>query len=290
MESTLHVRTLSHDDLARCVELSSEAGWNQNEGDWRFLIERGYGYGIEMPGKGLVATTGAWSMGGVLAWINMVLVTPSWRGRGLAGALLSRCLADTKSRGQIALLDATDLGAQVYEKLGFAGTRRLVRLKRSGDHLKVPRAEVCDMGWEVRLLTDRDLDAVHRLDSEVLGASRRPLLAALLQRCPQASWVLLDASKKVRGFLMSRGGRSARQLGPLVVDEVRHARVLVTRALGQVSGPVFIDVPEDHLVWMGELAKWGFNPQRRFRRMGQDGVEMATDWSRYLAMAGPDFA
>lgn len=276
-------------DLARCVELSTEAGWNQNEGDWRFLLNHGHSYGVELEGQGLVATTGAWPMGDQFAWINMVLVTERCRGQGLAKAMLSRCIMDTEARGQIALLDATDQGRQVYLKMGFGGERRFVRLKRGGEERKSPRLEPLEKGWSVRLMAKADLGEVPGMDQKVLGASRGALLADLLERCPQLAWVLIDAAGVLRGFLMGRSGCSARQLGPLVAEGVRHARLLVTRVLDQVKGPIYMDVPEEHLAWMGELNQWGFRPERRFTRMGQGGVELETDWNCYYAAAGPDF-
>lgn len=284
------MRTLRPDDLARCVELSSEAGWNQNEGDWRFLLNHGHGYGVEMKGRGLVATTGAWPMGDRFSWINMVLVTEKFRGMGLAKAMLSRCLMDTKARGQVALLDATEQGRQVYLKMGFGGERRLVRLKREGAEWKSPRVEALEKGWAVRLMEKADLPAVGGMDRAVLGACRASLLADLQGRNPKSAWVLLDAKGGVRGFLMGRTGRGARQLGPLVTEGVGHARLLMTRVLGQVKGPLYVDVPESHLAWLGELSQWGFGAERRFTRMGQVGAELETDWGCYYAAAGPDFA
>ena len=289
-EETHHLRTLGPDDLARCVELSSEAGWNQNEGDWRFLLNHGHSYGVELEGKGLVATTGAWPMGDKFAWINMVLVTEQCRGLGLATAMMSRCLMDTKARGQVALLDATEQGRQVYLKMGFGGERRLVRLKRVGEEWKLPRVEPLGRGWSVRQMKKQDLKAVQAMDLAVLRASRASLLADLHERCPKSAWVLLDAVGALRGFLMGRTGRGARQLGPLVADGVGPARLLMTRVLGQMRGPLYMDVPEVHLAWMGELSQWGFRPERRFTRMGQAGAELATNWDSYYAAAGPDFA
>jgi len=285
-----NVRTLGLGDLARCVELSKEAGWNQNEGDWRILIEHGHGYGIALPGKGLVATTGAWPMGENFAWINMVLVTEECRRQGLAGQMLNQCLMDTQSRGQIPLLDATDQGAKVYEKMGFAGEQRFIRLKREREVARNQRLESLEPGWSVRHMEESDLPEVRQLDQQVLGADRSALVRAFWKRCAMSAWVLRDKNRILRGFLLGRGGRTARQLGPMVVERVGQARTLMARALEEVKGPVYIDVPEIHLSWMGELTQEGFLPERRFRRMGLNGTELSTDWNRYYAIAGPDFA
>jgi GNAT superfamily N-acetyltransferase len=283
------LRLLRFQDLARCVELSAEVGWNQNEGDWRFLLQHGVGYGIERGQLGLVATTMAWPMGEAFSWINMVIVKQECRGQGLARTLLSRCLADTAARGQVALLDATDAGSDVYGALDFAGSERVVRLWRSGDSFDFVRNEPLPPGWSVDLADDADLIALRALDQKVVGADRGTLIEAWFVRDPQAAQVLRDQTGKIRGFLLGRGGRTARQLGPLVVESARHARMLVTRALRQLSGPVLIDVPEVHLAWLGELHQWGFEPQRRFKRMGLHGASLPTKWSGYFATAGPEF-
>ena len=141
------MRPLRLSDLVRCVELSAEVGWNQNEGDWRFLIQHGFSYGIERSEEGLVATTVAWPLGGRLVWINMVIVRRECRGQGLATRLLNECWADTAARGQVACLDATDAGARVYGRMGFAGSARIVRLCRNGDLLQGVRTEPLPVGW-----------------------------------------------------------------------------------------------------------------------------------------------
>ncbi len=66
--------------------------------------------------------------------------------------------------------------------------------------------------------------------------------------------------------------------------------MLMSRALRQQSGPLLIDVPEVHLSWLGVLHQLGFEPQRRFLLMGQQEARLPTDWSRYFATAGPEFA
>lgn len=55
------------------------------------------------------------------ACVTAVATLPEHRGRGLAGALISRLLADAAGRGvRTASLQASKAGAPVYERLGFA--------------------------------------------------------------------------------------------------------------------------------------------------------------------------
>ncbi len=201
------LRPLRLGDLARCVELSTEVGWNQNEGDWRFLIQHGFSYGIERSEKGLVATTVAWPLGGRLVWVNMVIVRGECRGQGLATKLLNKCWQDTQARGQVALLDATDAGARVYGRMGFSGSERIVRLIRNCDVLQEVRAEPLPVGWAVDLATGADLSALKKLDQQVVGVERGALIETWINRDPTAAQVLRDRAGKVRGFLLGRGGR-----------------------------------------------------------------------------------
>ena len=54
------IRALQPTDLNRCLELSAEANWNQNEADWRFLLGNCRGYGFENEEGILLGTTMVW--------------------------------------------------------------------------------------------------------------------------------------------------------------------------------------------------------------------------------------
>ncbi len=56
-----------------------------------------------------------------LAWIGMVLAHPEFHGRGFASRLVQHALSPARLRGISRLrLDATESGAAIYSKLGFA--------------------------------------------------------------------------------------------------------------------------------------------------------------------------
>ena len=59
----------------------------------------------------------------------MVLVTASWRRRGLATRLVDACLDAATKQGLTSWLDATPAGAAVYGPLGFTPTLQLRRLR-----------------------------------------------------------------------------------------------------------------------------------------------------------------
>ncbi len=283
------IRALQSSDLTRCLELSTEANWNQNEADWRFLLANCRGYGFETPVGVLAGTTMAWEWGEAYSWINMVLVMKAARGQGFARQLMEQCLADVSAADRGALLDATDMGQRVYSKLGFAGEDKIMRLFSAERESRVAIPEV-PAGLILSMLTTDDLPAAIRLDEAVLGVNRRVLLTEFQKRLPQAAWKLADEAGEMVGFVMGRDGRVASQIGPIVARASAEAECLVGQALADTAGPVMIDVPTAAIEWNEALHAMGFEEQRGFLRMGRDGVSLPTDWSRIYAISGPDFA
>lgn len=278
------IRPLNSGDQAGGLRLSTAAGWNQNPADWQLLAKTCLGRGLEVPGAGLVGTAMAWPLAGRYSWINMVLVLPEFRGRGIARSLMEALLDDLSQQGRIAFLDATEMGESLYRKLGFRNGPRLLRLRCAAPTRPVP-ADATGL----RVMTPADLDAVGVLDEAVFGLDRRELLENFLSRCPRLAWVH-ESAGAITGFVTARDGRNATQLGPVVAADCAVAGRLLRRALAEVAGPVILDVPAGDDVWLKEVNALGFEVQRGFMRMTRHGEELATDWSRYFAISGPDFA
>ena len=78
-------------DAQAGLVLSTEAGWNQNEADWRFFLSQGVVFGMR-DGARLVATAALLPYSAGNAWISMVLVTADFRRRGIATKLVDACL------------------------------------------------------------------------------------------------------------------------------------------------------------------------------------------------------
>ena len=90
------------------------------------------------------------------------------------------------------------------------------------------------------------------------------------------------------GYVLTRDGQLASQVGPLAADDDRIARALLARALAAAGGPVFLDLPERDTVMTDAAADAGFAPVRRFVRMAR-GVADPADRNRYRAVVGPEF-
>src|SRR5262249_49146879 len=111
------------------LSLSTEARWNQNEADWLIFLTKGTVFGARTDSGRLIATAALLPYREGDAWSSMVLVTESWRRRGLAKRLVDTCLDTAAKLGLTPWLDATPAGATVYGPLGFSPTIELRRLR-----------------------------------------------------------------------------------------------------------------------------------------------------------------
>jgi len=127
--------------------------------------------GIRDPSKQLIATAALLPYSERNAWISMVLVTESWRRRGLATRLVDACLEKANKLGIITWLDATPAGATVYGPLGFTPTIELRRLRLANAS-----------GSKRATLPAGKLDAFVASDISTIGFDRRELLQELSGR------------------------------------------------------------------------------------------------------------
>src|SRR5688572_1129553 len=128
----MQIDLLTSSDLAAALRLSTLAGWNQIEQDWRRLIELypDSCFAGRVDGQ-LVATTTLATYGLQTGWVGMVLVDPDHRHRGHATAMMHRVLEHAERRNITTLgLDASDEGRPLYLKLGFRDVAPIHRLRR----------------------------------------------------------------------------------------------------------------------------------------------------------------
>jgi GNAT superfamily N-acetyltransferase len=272
-DQTLTEHTLGPSDASDALALSDAAGWNQCAEDWAVFIGHGQVRGRRSADGALVATGAALPYGQRQGWISMVLVAPAFRHRGLASELLNEGVDWLHQAGLTPVLDATPAGAQVYRRLGF-----------------VPGFEF--QRWEgVATATERappgcaDLQRIATLDAAASGVGRRFLLQDFLSRPATQAWMSPDGS----GFVLSRAGRRAMQLGPLVAADERAALALLTGALDALGGPVFLDLPLRWAALSAALQQRGFRPQRPFVRMALGDAPALTGSERLFVVAGPEF-
>ncbi len=260
---------LGPEQLGGCAALSAAAGWNQNEADWRLMLELGEGWGLQLRDGTLAASTLVIPYG-AFAWVSMVLVLPGHRRKGYASRLL-RTAIDALARANLApVLDATPAGRAVYRQEGFRDAWAFKRYvlnaaKKAGKGEARPLREA-DWGWMLEL------------DRVAFGGNREPLLRSLARRLPAAALVI-----EGKGFVLGRDGREARQLGPLVARGPDAARSLLEAALARLPGPIYADIV-DH----AGLAEPGLAAQRPYMRMVRGAAPAPGEKDKVFLVAGPE--
>jgi predicted GNAT family acetyltransferase len=220
----------------------------------------------------LIATAALLPYSAGNAWISMVLVTESWRRRGIATRLVDSCLNTAKQMGLTSWLDATPAGATVYGPLGFAPTLELrrLRLENSGSPAAAQSPEACDPA------------AFVARDAHAMGFARDALLAEFAGRSGSRT------VKKGTAMALVRDGRTARHIGPLFADSPDEALALVQAIVRSERGPLLLDAVHSQSKFLEGLTGSGWNIERPFQRMRfGSAVTQATEPP--FAVAGPEF-
>jgi GNAT superfamily N-acetyltransferase len=272
MDDTEHlaVNQLDARDAAGGFKLSAEAHWNQTEDDWRFFLTKGIVFGSRDRKGNLVASAALLPYTERDAWISMVLVTESFRRRGLATQLVDTCLDAARKLGLTTWLDATPAGAQVYGPLGFTPTIQLRRLrlaKTTGSGTAPPGGKLGDF------LT---------CDINAMGFGRRALLQELSER--SASRLLSIGN----AMALVRDGRTARHVGPVFATSPAEALAMVRAIAASESGPLLIDAVATQDAFLNGLTGDGWTHERSFQRM-RFGRAMSEAAELPFAVAGPEF-
>jgi GNAT superfamily N-acetyltransferase len=253
------------------LALSTEARWNQNEADWSYFLSRGSVFGVHDRDR-LIATAALLPYTTSDAWISMVLVTESWRRRGLATRLMDECLKTASRLGLTCWLDATPAGAAVYGPLGFAPTIELRRLR-----LAAPARANAGPSLPAGKLGD-----FITCDISAIGFDRRGLLQELEGRTGSRLASNGDA------MALIRDGRTARHIGPVFADRPTHALAMVRDIAASESGPLLIDAVAAQDSFLSGLVDAGWTIERPFQRM-RLGASAAEPDELPFAVAGPEY-
>jgi GNAT superfamily N-acetyltransferase len=267
----LAIVQLNARDAAGGLLLSTEAHWNQNEADWRFFLTKGNVFGFRDRSERLIATAALLPYSERDAWISMVLVTESWRRRGLATRLVDACLGRAHKLGITTWLDATPAGATVYGPLGFSPTIELRRLRLANASAS-----------KHTTLSAGKLDAFIASDTGTIGFDRRDLLRELSGR---ANSKLVSNG---RAMALVRDGRTARHIGPLFADDAAHALQMVHDITAGETGPLLIDAVAAQTEFLKGLTANGWTIERPFQRM-RFGRSVNQPPALPFAVAGPEF-
>lgn len=281
LTESLNIVALGNSHLQGALSLSAEANWNQTCDDWKMMMAVGNAFGMIAPDGRLVASALTLPYGDTFGWISMVLVTASWRNRGLATRLLGRAIDTLEQDRLIPVLDATPAGEHIYRPLGFVPHFSFQRWKidvipeRRADAPAKPRS---------RPLGKSGMAALRAYDRGVFGGNRGVILDALSARGDGHA----RTADRNGGYLLCRGGRVARQIGPICAENPMIAIDMLDQALTGMTGPVFIDTCDHQRKFVEHLKILGFKRQRPFLRMAKGRQEHFGDPDRLFALAGPE--
>ena len=264
------------DDIGEGLGLSAEAGWNQIAADWEIMLACGEGFCVRDNAGRVIATCVVlpYAEGG-FGWVSMVLVHPTFRKRGLATMLLGRAVNTLQTKGLVPMLDASPAGRKVYEPMGFRALEEITRWRGRGGAAAAAKP--------TPLATD-EISAFAHADGAAFGSFRPKLIENLLLR-PDA---FAAVSRQEETWLLSRRGRTATQIGPLIAEDGATAARVLENAIDALSGRVLLDMPASEHDLAALTAARGFRIERTFTRMAlADEPPVARRESMRL-IAGPE--
>lgn len=275
----VRIRGMTRQDFPAVMCLTEQAGWNQRGADLLRLFELEPDGCFVAEWEGRVAGTTTTCVFGPVAWVALVLVDQGLRRQGIATALMEHALAYLDGRGvETVRLDATPTGQPLYEKLGFVAEYQLARYQGTFT-ASGPVEGVEPLGFE-------DLEDVIRLDREVTGTDRRKLLLRLWQERPEAMR-MVRRSGPIEGFLTTRTGAGAVQIGPCLASAEAGPMLFADAACRLAGQRAFLDLPVGHQAAEREAETRGLTVQRHLLRMVR-GKPIRERVEQLWASSGPE--
>jgi hypothetical protein len=172
---------------------------------------------------------------------------------------MEHALASLDARGVRSVrLDATPLGQPIYEKLGFAAEYTLARYDGVLSASEAPTQEV-------RAVEPDDVEECFAHDEAATRTDRSRLLNWLYSDHPEGFRFV-----ELGGFLASRPGTNAVQVGPCIAMDPDAGRALLADACRRLAGErVFLDVPLPNTEAVRAVEALGLTVQRHLLRMGR---------------------
>jgi GNAT superfamily N-acetyltransferase len=256
-------------DLPDLEALVAAAGWNQTRADWQLFLDHGRVWCIRDDAGRPVASAALLPYPPATAWISMVLTLPEARGQGHGTKLFAEAMAAAEAMGLAPQLDATPLGRLIYRAAGFRSLLGLHRWRRPGQPLGTVTAGAAEPM------------AAIEWDRRSLGFARPWLVEALAARGP--------AAVTEEGIALSRRGRRATQIGPIIARDEAAALGLLDAMLDKLGRgtEVVVDAVDGRPSFTAALLKAGFAAERPFARMAKGAVPRGND-ALLFAIAGPE--
>lgn len=255
-EKIITMQQLNKSHMNDLLSLATIVGWDYDEEEIQTLLVSGTMYGHITEEKTVIACAAIIPYGANLASIGMVIVHTDFRGRGLAKALLIKCMEQTTKNRAIVLI-ATEQGKPVYDKLGFKNYSHVTKLLGKGNHIKIELD-----GYSINPLEKTDVEEMLVLDQAAFGSSRVVFLENRIKQAKD-SLVLKNRKGVIVGYALTVKKPSNLVIGPVVAQDDEQAMLLIQTIIANNQGSTRIDVIEGKNTIIKELQKLGFQIANR---------------------------
>ncbi len=156
---------------------------------------------------------------GGFGWIGLIATDPDHAGRGVGRAITNHLVGYLRSIDCVAVLDGSDSGAPLYEKMGFIDHGVTAQYNYTG-----PIATHFTLAPGCSLATQADFEEIVAFDTPRFGADRSPLLRYLWRENSQR-WVTVRGPS---GELSGYGTAADTTIGPIVSNSIDATHALLT--------------------------------------------------------------
>jgi hypothetical protein len=119
-----------------------------------------------------------------------------------------------------------------------------------------------------------------------VGYDRSPLIKELC-RDPANSLATYGTDLAIGGFVITRPGRVASQIGPCIANSTEVGETLLEKAISSCVGEVFVDIPLSNQAAVNKAASLELTPTREFIRMCR-GTPVEERIDKLWCSSGPE--
>lgn len=228
--------------------LTTRIGWPHSMADLTFLYDLGSGYVLQDGGR-LIGTIMRWRFDEDVSSLGMVIVAENYQGRGHARTLMNAVMSDpniAEMEQQTLILNATEVGAPLYEKYGFEATGCL---SQHQGYLSLKPASAPYSQIPVETMRSRDRLEVLDADKQALGYGRSRLVRSTMSRWTGA---VARSGETLVGYCLYRDFGRGRVIGPVIAQDISVAKDLILWCVRQdPRGFLRLDIQKNP-----ELSDW----------------------------------
>lgn len=190
--------------------------------------------------------------------IGVLGVLPAFQGKGIGRALMEHTESWANQRGVSAfILDATNEGARLYEKLGY-------RDEDTSYRLNLKQQKIYQVPTMIESATLSHLSEMIAFDTPIFGANRKKVLEVFLNEFAGRAFLSHDEAGSVNGFIIAQTST----VGPWVAANVPVAENLLQGVLS--LGPpdnTRVLLPTANKEGLELLQRYGFEVTRTLQHM-----------------------